>query len=666
MVDGVWTYTLDQTAVQAMSENNTTTDSVTFTATDGTEQQVRVTISGQDDAPVVSGDFVGDVTEENVGDVVTASGAVAISDVDAEIQPTFEDVADVVGDNGFGSFTLVDGVWTYTLDQAATQSLDEGDMVTDSVPFMATDGTQQEVTVTIAGADDRATVTGDSGGLVDGRTSNAPLTASGLLIIADVDADDMPEFDNVEGVQGDNGYGTFTMVDGAWTYTLTPSAVDDLADEVTDTITFTATDGTQQQVAVRIIPGFNNAPTGVVLSNSSVDENALADTLVGTLSVIDPDTGDTHILSLINDAEGRFVLNGDAVSVAEGADLEFETASSHTITIRATDEDGEFVDQDLTIDVNDLVRVVNGTDSDDPIVALSTSDIVTLGDGEDVYEGALADIIGDTLTDFSQQDALLFTGAIVDRSNLRFDTSTGGLGIDANGDGILDGEITLQGDFSGGDFMAVTQGDTTRVTFENYLPGLAKGRTVDDTMINGIINQEFLEGDGATDFQVTLRDMGFAAFNNVLGVYEVDEDGNILDTRILFENTNADKSSVAGITNVEDGHKLGFFLVQNAASWAETLEQDDVLSFISGSGAEGNVSDGGSLSLAVNGATVDAMVFHSFSADMNAGAVQQALSGVDVGGQSMTVGFEDITGGGDKDYEDVVFRVEKVDDFMFV
>ena len=43
-----------------------------------------------------------------------------------------------------------------------------------------------------------------------------------------------------------------------------------------------------------------------------------------------------------------------------------------------------------------------------------------------------------------------------------------------------------------------------------------------------------------------------------------------------------------------------------------------------------------------------------------------ALSGVDVGGQSISVGFEDLTGGGDQDYEDVVFRVEVVDDFMFV
>jgi len=60
------------------------------------------------------------------------------------------------------------------------------------------------------------------------------------------------------------------------------------------------------------------------------------------------------------------------------------------------------------------------------------------------------------------------------------------------------------------------------------------------------------------------------------------------------------------------------------------------------------------------------MVFHSFSEDMNSDGVQHALSGVDVGGESISVGVEDLTGGGDQDYEDVVFRVEVVDDFMFV
>ena len=51
---------------------------------------------------------------------------------------------------------------------------------------------------------------------------------------------------------------------------------------------------------------------------------------------------------------------------------------------------------------------------------------------------------------------------------------------------------------------------------------------------------------------------------------------------------------------------------------------------------------------------------------MNSDGVQHALSGVEVGGEAITVGFEDLTGGGDQDYEDVVFHVAVVDEFMFV
>lgn len=97
-----------------------------------------------------------------------------------------------------------------------------------------------------------------------------------------------------------------------------------------------------------------------------------------------------------------------------------------------------------------------------------------------------------------------------------------------------------------------------------------------------------------------------------------------------------------------------------------TDEIQGIQGFIDGSGAAGNVSDGSALSLAVNGVAIDEMVFHSFSAAMNLDGVQHALSGVDVGGEAITVGFEDLTGGGDRDYEDVVFRVETVDDFIFV
>ena len=62
---GVWTYTLDDTntAVQALNVGQSLTDTFTATTVDGTEQPVTITISGRNDAAVISGDVTGTVIE---------------------------------------------------------------------------------------------------------------------------------------------------------------------------------------------------------------------------------------------------------------------------------------------------------------------------------------------------------------------------------------------------------------------------------------------------------------------------------------------------------------------------------------------------------------------------------------------------------------------------
>lgn len=308
---------------------------------------------------------------------------------------------------------------------------------------------------------------------------------------------------------------------------------------------------------------------------------------------------------------------------------------------------------------------INGGSGDDWINPGTGIDHVSLGDGFDTFAGSVLDLLGDSVTDFSSDDELVLQDFRVARGEIGIRMGSAILDIDSDEDGLVDGSIALEGDFSGGDFMAVSDGNNTVVTYETYLPTLRDSQRVDPTLVNGTNNQAFLTGDGQSDFKVTLRDLGFAGYNNVVGVYEIDASGNIVDTRILFENANADKSAVAGITDVEAGNRLGFFIVQDAADWAATLAAGDTLSFVNGTGAAANISDGSDVSIAVNGAAVDEMVFHSFSEDMNSDGVQHALSGVDVGGQSISVGFEDLTRGGDQDYEDVVLRVEVVDDFVF-
>ncbi|OOF12926.1 hypothetical protein BZG84_16155, partial [Salinivibrio sp. PR932] len=256
-MNGNWAYTLDQSAVQDLDAGDQVTDTITLTANDGTEQDIVITITGTDDAPEVSGEFVGSVTEGDVGDTaVTATGTIAISDVDGDDAPTF---ANTTATGTYGSLELVNGNWTYTLDQSAVQSLDAGDQVTDTITLTASDGTDQDIVITITGTDDLPEVSGEFvGSVTEGNEGDAPVTATGTLAISDVDDGDNPTFADV--TQAGN-YGSLELVNGNWTYTLDQSAVQNLdaGDQVTDTITLTASDNTQQDIVITIT-GTDDAP----------------------------------------------------------------------------------------------------------------------------------------------------------------------------------------------------------------------------------------------------------------------------------------------------------------------------------------------------------------------------------------------------------------------
>jgi Ca2+-binding RTX toxin-like protein len=389
-----------------------------------------------------------------------------------------------------------------------------------------------------------------------------------------------------------------------------------------------------------------------------------------TLTMVDPSARQPVVYAIINDPSGLFEIADDAIKVKSGAVVDYETAKSHDVEISATDADGRVFAEVITIEVENYQGSGTGTSSPETIVGTSEednisgsggADLITGGGGADVITGSLAEISGDTITDFSDDDKLVFKGSAFERDDLTVTSGSAILDIDDTGNGASDGQVTLQGDFSALEFMAVTSDGDTIVTAETALPSLKEGQSVDSSLVNGINNQEFLTGDGLTDFRVSLVDMGFAGYDNALGVYEIDESDNLIDTRFLFANVNADKTAQVTIGDVEAGNRLGFFIVQDAADKAALLEETDTFSFVNSFGDDADLADGSDIFLAVNGTAVEETVFHSFSDEMNSDELQHVLSGANAGGESITVGFEDLTGGGDRDYEDVVFIVETFD-----
>lgn len=121
----------------------------------------------------------------------------------------------------------------------------------------------------------------------------------------------------------------------------------------------------------------NEAPTSVELDNAAVAEDAAAATVVGQLSGEDPD-GDALIFALLDDAGGRFALDGDRIVVAGDDALDFETAQSHQIRVEARDGGGLTFEDVLTIDVTDVAEATLDLDGDGNLNALSDG-LIALG-----------------------------------------------------------------------------------------------------------------------------------------------------------------------------------------------------------------------------------------------------------------------------------------------
>src|SRR5690606_12600362 len=181
---------------------------------------ITVTVAAADDAPVISGVYPGMRSDFVSAAAATLTYTLSLRDA----LPIFNDQASTAGSNGYGSFELVGGAWTYTLDNATVQDLDAGDSVRSEERRAGTEGTTQGMTVTITGADDAPVVSG----VFTGTLTEDGSTASGTLSISDVDGDDNPQFTDQASTAGSNGYGSFELVGGAWTYTLDNATVQDL------------------------------------------------------------------------------------------------------------------------------------------------------------------------------------------------------------------------------------------------------------------------------------------------------------------------------------------------------------------------------------------------------------------------------------------------------
>jgi len=172
-----------------------------------------------------------------------------------------------------------------------------------------------------------------------------------------------------------------------------------------------------------------------------------------------------------------------------------------------------------------------------------------------------------------------------------------------------------------------------------------------------------------------------AGYLNALGYYKIAADGTIYDVDVLFANASLKGSGgdlVSGKGSVDlglkAGERVGFFIVPDGYSqkgMANLLsDQKGSWKFVDAKGNPGSVEGGTELKLvhvAHNGKQTDiksaygTSVFHSVddgSKGLNADKMNHVVAEVDTATGRLTIGFEDLKGGGDKDFDDSVFTID--------
>ncbi|MET3334912.1 VCBS domain-containing protein [Bradyrhizobium ottawaense] len=467
--NGAWSYT-GNGAHNELTAGQQIQDQFTVTSQDGTATgTVTVTITGSNDAATVSSDSKS-VTEGDTAAALNTSGQLTITDPDSG-------EAHVVAQSNvhgtYGDFTIdANGAWSYT-GNGAHDELIAGQQVQDQFTVASQDGTASGiVTVTITGSNDAATVSSDSKSVTEGDTA-AALNTSGQLTITDPDSGEahVVAQSNVHGT-----YGDFTIdANGAWSYTGN-GAHDELiaGQQVQDQFTVASQDGTASGIVTVTITGSNDAAT-VSSGSKSVTEGDTAAALnaSGQLTIVDPDSGEAHVVAQSNvhgtygdfsiDADGAWSYTGngahDELTAGQQVQDQFTVASqdgtaSGTVTVTITGSN------DAATVSSDSKSVTEG----DTAAALNTSGQLTItdpdsGEAHVVAQSNVHGTYGDFTIDAS--GAWSFTG------NGAHDELTAGQQVQdqftvTSQDGTASGTVTVT--ITGSNDAATVSSDSKSVT----------------------------------------------------------------------------------------------------------------------------------------------------------------------------------------------------------
>ncbi len=376
----------------------------------------------------------------------------------------------------------------------------------------------------------------------------------------------------------------------------------------------------------------------------AVAENSANGTVVGSVNRIDSDWGDNATYTLTNNAGGRFSIDSSTglITVTNSSLLNFESSSSHTITVQATDASGATFSKDMTVTLNDV--------NEAPTIAVNT--------GRTVLEGSTSNVISNTMLNEGDPDdsgtgitytvtsavtrgtlrlngvALAvnstFTQADIDAGLLTYDHDNSENFTDAFGfsmaDGGENGTVPVTGTFNitvtpvndnapiitsngGGTTAAISLNETlVAVTTVTATDADLPGQTLTYSIAGGSDGARFaIDATGKLTF-IVAPDYEAPSDSNGDNVYFVTvqvSDGTLIDTQTITV-TVLDVSSSVVVTTTADQDDSGL-------GSAYTIEQ---LNAVNG-GSDGKISLREAIIAANNSAGIDTISFGIANTDTN-------------------------------------------------
>ena len=253
----------------------------------------------------------------------------------------------------------------------------------------------------------------------------------------------------------------------------------DYATETTITLSITTTDAAGETFTQE----FTLLVGSIQISSTSFAENS-AGVVVGDLSMTDPDFTSNVTYTLSGDDSSSFEVVNGQLKIKDGVSADFETKSSYSVTITATDDASHEASLTYTINVTDVNEVPTA-------IALSATAI---------NENEIGATIGDlTTTDVDAGDTVAYTLSGADADS--FEVVDGKLKlkstVTADFETKASYSVTLTATDSGG--LSISKDFTVTITDTNDTP----------TLVTAIADQS-IDEDSALSFT-----MPTATFNDV-------------------------------------------------------------------------------------------------------------------------------------------------------